>query len=172
MSLLFPKSDISELCSIKNQSRFALAAVFCSLDLWHFQESWASGAPGRAKGKQLLRSPRLLLLPTSGLGPLQPSLNPALASVRHQSSLSDQKGIFSSTSKGSDVLCWMDALIYYSMNSLGFAVSQLKASQLIQRECRCLRFSQRTNFPFYRFLSFPHCRGEGNISQFFCYGKQ
>lgn len=43
-------------------------------------------------------------------------------------------------------------------------VSQLKASQLIQRECRCLRFSQRTNFPFYRFLSFPHCRGEGNIS--------
>lgn len=142
-----------------------MAAVFCSSGLSTFQESWANRAPDRAKEKQLLTSPHLLLLPTSVLGALELSSNPALASVRHQSwahnSLSDQKGIFSSTSKGYRVLCWMDALIYYSMNSLRFAVSQLKASQLIQRECRCLRFSPRTNFPFYRFLSFPCCRGMG-----------
>lgn len=163
MSLPFPKSGISELCSIKSQSLFPLAAVFHSLDLSNFQESWANGAPGRAKGKQLLLSPHLLLLPTSEFEPcISISQAPKLSFRSQRYFFIYFKGLWCTL---------LDGCLDLLFNELPriCRVSQLKASQLIQRECRC---SQRTNFPFYRFLSFPHCRGEGNISQFFHYGKQ
>lgn len=176
MSLLFPKPSISGTCNIKSQSLFPVAAVFYSSGLSNFQESWANRAPDRAKGEQLM-SPHLLLLPTFVLGGTGAEFEPCI-SISQAPKLSTQFSFRSGRYffiyfKG--LWCTLlDGCLDLLFNELPriCTVSQLKASQLIQRECRCLRFSQRTNFPFYRFLSFPHCRGEGNICQFFCYGKQ
>lgn len=174
MSLLFPMPGISEFYKIKSQPLFP---VFCFSDLLNFQEFWANRAPGRAKDKQLLISPHLLLLPTFVLGVTGAEFEPCI-SISQAPKLSTQfsfrsERYFFIYFKG--LWCTLlDGCLDLLFNELPqiCTVSQLKASQLIQRECRCLRFSHRTNFPFYRFLSFPHCGGEGNTPQFFCYGKQ
>lgn len=126
--LAVPKSSISGLPRVKRQPLSPGTAAFCSLGLLTFQESWANGTLGRTKVK-------LVNGPVNG-----PTLAPALhtpcwgtwAKLKPCISISEAPALsthfafgsgryfFPPTSKDYEVLRWMDALIYYSMNSLGF----------------------------------------------------
>lgn len=175
MSLLFPKPGISGPCNIKSQSLFPVAAVFYSSGLSNFQESWANRAPDRAKGEQLM-SPHLLLLPTFVLGGTGAEFEPCI-SISQAPKLSTQFSFRSGRYffiyfKG--LWCTLlDGCLDLLFNELPqiCTVSQLKASQLIQRECRCLRFSQEQTFPSIDFYPFHIAEGRGTLANSFATGN-
>lgn len=171
MSLLFLLSQ--NFAGLKASPYFQWLQIFA---LWvsNFQESWANRAPSRAKGAAA-HEPTFAPAPHLCAGSTGAEFEPCI-SISQAPKLSTQ---FSFRSERHFFIyfkgLWctlLDGCLDLLFNELPLicTVSQLKAPQLIQRECRCLRFSQRTNFPFYRFLSFPHCRGMGRGTFPFSFG--
>lgn len=166
--LAVPKSSISGLPRVKRQSLSPGTAAFCSLGLLTFQESWANGTLGRTKVK-------LVNGPVNG-----PTLAPALhtpcwgtwAKLKSCISISEAPVLSTRFAFGSGRYFFhllQRAMMYFAgwmpwfiiqwtpLDFCNFSTKSLTANS--KGRYMSLRLNQGTNFLFYRFLSFPCCRG-------------